>query len=360
VEGALYFPHIQVPASPWFTRSLLYWDQVGTIVPERWLGAPEELGDYTLELVRRGLVRQVFPQEASRGLEGELREWLASLSRNDLRRRRARLKAGEATSVHVDKWIAYAGGIKHVIDVGLAEGRQRQEWLKMEQTTANEFMAALALRLCHPDGELPRDSECTWVPATDDPTAFRILLTGLKRAKPTSPTNQEVELRVRGELRACEVRTSILARALPVPIEPVSVEKIERFREKHGDRLPKCRRQIEALIDESLEMDEARRQRVVDRTVEEVADLTGEVEAYLREAGIRRLTRSPLVRMLKVVPFLAGPVSGAVEAAQALETAGGLKSEALAYLALARAELGLDARYQATRNGVPFVEVFRP
>jgi hypothetical protein len=30
---ALYFPHIAVPKTPWFTQVLLYWDKAATIVP---------------------------------------------------------------------------------------------------------------------------------------------------------------------------------------------------------------------------------------------------------------------------------------------------------------------------------------
>jgi len=30
---ALYFPYIRTPDDPWFTRVLLYWDAVGTILP---------------------------------------------------------------------------------------------------------------------------------------------------------------------------------------------------------------------------------------------------------------------------------------------------------------------------------------
>jgi hypothetical protein len=359
VEGALYFPHIQVPMSPWFTRSLLYWDEVGTIVPQGWVEEPEELGEHTLELVRRGLVRQVFPEEAAFGLSSEFQRWLDGLSRGELEQRRARLEAGETTRVHVDKWLTYVGGVRHVMNEGLAERPLQRDWLEVEPQTANEFMAALALGLCHPDGGLSRGSGCAWIPATDDPAAFQVLLTGLEKAVPASPAERDVQLRLRGELQVCEVRTSLLERALPVPTEPVSAERIERFRRKHGDRLPRCRRQIEALIDGTLDLDEVRRLRAVGRVAEEVAELAGEAEAYLREAGIRRITRSPLVRMLKVAPLLAGPVSGALETAQALETAESLNSEALAYLALARVELGLDAKY-SVRGNAPFVEVFGP
>jgi len=358
VEGALYFPHIQVPASPWFTRSLLYWDQVGTIVPQGYRAQPEELGEHTLELVRRGLVRQVFPQEAGSEFSRQFQRWLDGLSHSELKRRRARLKAGEITGVHIDKWMHYMGGVEQVMREGLVRDHLWGDWLEVESRTANEFMAALTLGLCHPEGGLSRGSGCAWIPATDDPAAFRVLLSGLEKAEPASPVERDVQLRLRGELQACEVRTSLLEQALPAPAEPVSAERIEQFRRKHDDRLPRCRRHIEALIDRTLALDEIRRLRALERVAEEVAELAAEAEAYLKEAGIRRLTRSPLIRMLKVAPPLAVPVSGVLETAQALETAGSLNSEALAYLALARAELGLDAGYRTLSGNAPLVEVF--
>jgi hypothetical protein len=32
VQGALYFPYIGVPDTAWWTRTVLYWDHVATIV----------------------------------------------------------------------------------------------------------------------------------------------------------------------------------------------------------------------------------------------------------------------------------------------------------------------------------------
>jgi hypothetical protein len=59
-DKVLYFPHIRVPDNEWFTRALLYWDEVGTIVPH---GPPQEvrdvLGEHTLRLMDAGLVSPV-------------------------------------------------------------------------------------------------------------------------------------------------------------------------------------------------------------------------------------------------------------------------------------------------------------
>jgi hypothetical protein len=61
VDKVLYFPYIRVPGNEWFTRVLLYWDEVGSIVPSEYIYRPESLGTYMRELVQAQLVRQVLP-----------------------------------------------------------------------------------------------------------------------------------------------------------------------------------------------------------------------------------------------------------------------------------------------------------
>ncbi|HHT9131146.1 MAG TPA: hypothetical protein ACFYED_01530 [Candidatus Tripitaka californicus] len=60
-DKVLYFPYIRVPENEWFTRVLLYWDEIGSIVPSEYIYRPEALGNYMIELLQSGLVRQVFP-----------------------------------------------------------------------------------------------------------------------------------------------------------------------------------------------------------------------------------------------------------------------------------------------------------
>ena len=268
MQGALYFPYIQVPVSPWFTRSLLYWDVVGTIVPDTWIDEPEELGKDTLDMVRRGLVRQAFPHEVAPGFSDDLGRWLESLSNEELAYRRACLAAGEHTELHVDKWLTYEVGVEQLISAGLGSHSPRWNWLSVERRTANEFMAALALALCRREGILSISPGFSWTPATDDPTAFQVLMAGLENAKVATPADRNNNLRLRGQLQATEVRTSFLERALPMPAEPVSTEKIERFRRRHGDSLPRCRRHIQAVIDRTLALDDVGRVRVLDRVAE--------------------------------------------------------------------------------------------
>jgi hypothetical protein len=54
-DSVLYFPSTRVPETGWFTRVLLYWDSVGTIVPAEYLDDPLFLRPYTAGLKDHGL-----------------------------------------------------------------------------------------------------------------------------------------------------------------------------------------------------------------------------------------------------------------------------------------------------------------
>ena len=60
-DRVLYFPYIRVPENKWFTRVLLYWDEVGSIVPSEYVDEPEGLGRYMAALVKEGQVTPVTP-----------------------------------------------------------------------------------------------------------------------------------------------------------------------------------------------------------------------------------------------------------------------------------------------------------
>jgi hypothetical protein len=361
MQGALYFPLISPSASPWLTRALLYWDEVGTIVPSSWVYEPERLGEYTVDLVKRGLLRQMFPEQAEHLHTDHFANWLSDLENVELAARRARFKARRTIRIHRDKWLVMGSGLQTAESVGLAKRKRGADpWIDVETTTGNEFMATLALALCHPDcqaaGAEPRS---TWVPATNRRAAFAALLAGLAPGGLDSAFEHDLRLRVRGETRAARVRTSILDKALPVPEVQPTPEQLERFRDQHGESLPGFRRDLESQIDKILMMkDEELELRAIERIADYVDQLVPQVRAYLREAGFRRVRRSPLVRMLKFVPFLSGPASALQDTAGSLETATHVEAEPLAYLALARVKLGPEVTYGVAPGRAPLVEAF--
>jgi len=62
-NNVLYFPYIRIPQSSWFTRVLLYWDEIGSIVPYEYQRQRVKLGHYMQNLVEAGLVKEVVPSE---------------------------------------------------------------------------------------------------------------------------------------------------------------------------------------------------------------------------------------------------------------------------------------------------------
>ena len=97
-------------------------------------------------------------------------------------------------------------------------------------STAGEFMAALALSLCEWRRRGWRSSDRntseTSVPTTNTPEAIGALMAGLEPSPHGFSSADRIRIRVRGELRAVEVRTHLMERLLPVPDEVAPVHKI--------------------------------------------------------------------------------------------------------------------------------------
>jgi hypothetical protein len=72
-------------------HSLLYWDAVGAIIPERFVDEPERLGESTRALLREELVLNAFPASAHWGFVSAFMEYLSSLDPGGSRKVRLRV-----------------------------------------------------------------------------------------------------------------------------------------------------------------------------------------------------------------------------------------------------------------------------
>jgi hypothetical protein len=366
MQGALYFPYIGVPETAWWTRTMLYWDNVATIVPRPFINDPELHNPYTLELIRAGLLHQVFPEDVGFGLSDKFSGYLERLSGPEIDRRRRDFLMGHVSRIHCDKWLTYPGGLNAIEKLGLAYPREETfEWISVEATTAAEFMAALALALCEAAGNggwrsVDQSRSETWVPTTDTPPAMRALLAGLDPV--SNPLDSEqLHLRVRGELQVAEIRTHLLTSLLPVPATAVPVEKLVKFRRVHARQLPKFRRYLESKIDESLMIsDPVLQSRFIDRIGDELQQRSEEAEAYMRELGLRRISRSSMLRVLKFIPVLSGSIQTAQDLAENLRTSQNFEAQPLAYLAFAYATFAPVQNYKIDpTTGVPLIEAIQ-
>ena len=63
MDKLLYYPYINLPETNWTVRVLLYYDEVGSIVPQQYFYAPEEYNPYMRNLIQEGLVNPINPIE---------------------------------------------------------------------------------------------------------------------------------------------------------------------------------------------------------------------------------------------------------------------------------------------------------
>jgi hypothetical protein len=196
---AIYYPYIRVPKSPWFTRILLYWDEVGAIVPYEYIQEPERLGQYMAGLVRERLVIQVVP-----GVHLWKVPRFAEAFLDYLDKRAGSLpKAAPWERVHMEK-------LQDLGEKLCARGVARKEpgspyspWYELEPRVADDFVAYLAAVL----GQL--GGEDGFSPLTDQEGHLDPFL-------PAAPSMGRRE----------PIRKLVLGELLPGPVEAVQPERL--------------------------------------------------------------------------------------------------------------------------------------
>jgi hypothetical protein len=242
----LYFPHIEVPQSAWLTRTLLYWDTVGVIMPYQYVEEPDKLNEHTRSLIEANLVTQVIPSDYLHEVPNfttAFINYVESLGA-ELERRRTEFHPEAYSHVHVQKFgykqihaekmgsmpihldktsdIAY-----NLVHLGVAKWSE-YPWVNVEPQTAYEFMSYLAAVLGH-------HPDLQFAPVTDKPNNLVKLVAAEKR-------------RARMNETLNTLRLEVLEDILPVPTAPLRVRDIEDFKRRHGEQLGRFRRSIEAEL----------------------------------------------------------------------------------------------------------------
>jgi hypothetical protein len=309
-DQVLYFPHIRVPDNEWFTRALLYWDQVGTIVPH---GPPDEvraiLGEHTLGLMDAGLV---VPVKASSAMGVprfdeafieliEADPTIPTESHAEGRRKTFQLhmtKPGYEVAAYLESR-------------GLLT-RTDSSWLEVEERTADLLMTYLACTL----GASPY---VRMTPITDRAEALAVL--SRSSSVPQAP-----------EAQVNRLEMTVLEGLLPAPAGGASPGELAAFKDKHGELLRRFRREIETFALDATTLEPELRQRRAELFRDELTDQLDEVSARMKP-------RWPRI----VFGTLCGVVAAAVPVATAV--AGG------AALAAASAAPGLASAVYAAFGG---------
>jgi len=227
-DNVLYFPYIQVPQSPWFTRVLLYWDEVGSIVPSEYQRRRTRLGRYMQELVEAGLVREVIPSQHDSAVPEFRSAFLKLIDENSyIKHQRGRaLRQHNTVQIHIEKMLGN-GLTTDLVDRGLAR-QTEYPWWEVERTTAHLFMGYLASVL----GKLENLRMC---PITDQDYVLSLF----------SHTPERILNR---QSLVEQLRMTVLPDILPSPDYAVPVKELLNFKQSHSNLLSNFRRYIEAFI----------------------------------------------------------------------------------------------------------------
>jgi hypothetical protein len=294
-DKVLYFPHIRVPDNEWFTRALLYWDEVGTIVP---YAPPDEvreiLGDHTLRLMDAGLVSPIRAGEARdvpRFDEAfiELVEADLTIPRSSTPGIRRKTFQLHATKVGYEL-------VKYLEARGLMEPTG-SSWFSVEERTADLLMTYLACTI----------GACEYIhmtPITDRAESLAVLTGNSSAARAPGTAVSRLEM-------------TVLEGLLPAPAGGVSPQELARFKDKHGDLLRRFRRDVETFAMDATTLEPDLRQRRAELFRDGLRDQLDEVSARMKPRWPRIIFGT-----LCGVVAAAVPVAGAVVGGAALAAAG--------------------------------------
>jgi hypothetical protein len=207
-ERVIYFPRINPPDNEWFTRVLLYWDEVGTIVP---LGNTDDfLDEHARRLVDAGLVRPIPPAPYIGEIRRFEENFLALLEQDA---QVGALAGARRARIHMQK---FGEGLAAELERrGLAEPARDTQvggWYDVDPRTGQLFMTYLATAL----GRL---KDLAMAPITDVPDHLALLLGPEGQAGPAEQT---------------QLKVAVLSKALPAPAEGTTPEDIADFKRENG------------------------------------------------------------------------------------------------------------------------------
>ena len=252
MDTALYFPYISVPQGSWFTRVLLYWDGVASVVPRQLSDRDAELTPFMMELIKARLIRQVWPDQAQWENRGNFDEhFLGMLDASGLPEAD---QPWRWTRMHQGKGTDYL--FEQIVARGLGRWDGGWEWCTMEERTAGLYMAYLVGSICRVEGDL--------VPVTDvDDRLTRL-------ARPAVNSKSELD-----ELVSVTIRD-----VLPIPSAVIPLDELSRFKAENSEQLRNLRIHLNGkLADLVLIQDEtvrsakiAEAQREIDESVKRLQE----------------------------------------------------------------------------------------
>ena len=266
-DSVLYFPMIRPPENEWFSRVLLYWDRVGTILPLYYSEDHTFLRPYTSALLREQLLTPVAPDESvwQSGANNYFEAFVGLVDRDPFGVRQLPPAERQWTRLHLDKTglgLAYA-----LQDLGLAkepDGPEYAAWFDVERQTADLLMAFLA-------SILGKDEAVAMDPITDSEAAIAAFT-----------TLPEDDRQVGTELEP--IRYALLEDILPGPAVGIEAARLSEFKAEYRQLLTGFRNRVEQkTIDCAQVADRRLRSEMVQLARRELAREVDEIERRMTE-----------------------------------------------------------------------------
>jgi len=315
MKNILYYPYINIPRAGWTLRVLLYYDNVGSIVPREYFHNPEKNYDrFMLELVRHELVTPIDPMsvlEHPRGVAESFLEFIEKKHNRSqtLDRGRTHHKS-RFVRIHAEKFDEYL--FYELQERGLAQRALENSYF-VEERTADNLMNFLATIIGKKTNRLP---------TTD-------LLTSVYDKSLLMQKNKKREI--------------ILRELIPFP-EDIDLGKLIRFKEKHSDLLDRFRTTVENIV---LDPSVIKGSSLFENRLEKLQQRKQELVARMNESNFRKVLFGTVCGLVaggvsdSEIGIIAG-LAGAIHSVLQVERAEDVRDQTgLKYLALAEKRLGV-------------------
>nr|WP_320000075.1 hypothetical protein [uncultured Draconibacterium sp.] len=293
MNNLLYFPYINLPDSAWTIRTLMYYENIGAIVPNQYFYNPDRYYDtHMLNLVRNDLVIPINPIEKLDNPWEISKPFLEFLNKPSYKidEKRAKFQRNQTSRIHRDKFKNRDANIHadkfdseifyQLEQIGLAKrDKENQKWYFVESKTADLLMTYLAYVL---------SSKLKMRPITD------------KIKKPYKLAGKIIEPEKK---KISKKRETILKELIPFP-EELDLTRLQKFKEKHFELLDAFKNKVEILT--------------LDNNLKEGTPLFNE---KVRELKLRKDELSAKMNESQFKNIIFGTICGVIGAYQGLSVA---------------------------------------
>jgi hypothetical protein len=261
---------------------LLYWDEVGAIIPYDYIANPEKLNSHTRELVQEGLIQQIIPSQylwKIPNFRNAFTEYLTQLDINVLKNRRRAFIAQHMFKIHIEKM---EGVERDLVELGLAK-QIDYPWYYVEGDTAIEFMSYLAATL----GKI---NELDFAPTTDNISYLNKFVSASESIITTERILEELRLEVLNDI-------------LPAPTRSLSAFEIKHFKDTYYKDLKSFRNSIERelVLIADINNPELKKRRI-NLFKEESSDQIELIVEAMEKSGFKNLSLTKIGTIVSAIP----------------------------------------------------------